>query len=63
LSVGLTVLGVGVVTGQNYPYEPIRIVTAEVGGGSGYAPLIVAHGPYDATLDIVAERAKKATSD
>ena len=44
LSVGLLVLGAGVVSGQDYPNRPIRIVTSAVGGGTDFAARIMAQG-------------------
>jgi tripartite-type tricarboxylate transporter receptor subunit TctC len=43
-SVGLMVLGAGVVSGQAYPNKPIRIVTAAVGGGSDFTSRLIAQG-------------------
>ena len=43
LSVGVMVLGTGLACGQGtYPTRPIRIVTAEVGGGADFVARIVA---------------------
>ena len=42
--VGLMVLGVGVVSGQDYPSKTIRIVTAGAGGGSDFVARIVSQG-------------------
>ena len=44
LSVGMLVLGAGVVGGQNYPNKPIRIVTSPQGGASDYVARVVAEG-------------------
>ena len=44
LSVGLTVAGAGVVSGQDYPSKPIRIYTTTAGGGSDFASRIIAAG-------------------
>ena len=41
---GLMVLGAGVVSGQDYPNKPIRIVTAAAGGGSDFMARQVAQG-------------------
>jgi len=43
-SLGAMVLSGGVVPAQNYPTRPIRIVSAEVGGGNDFAARIVAQG-------------------
>ena len=40
--VGLMVLDAGVVSGQDYPNKPIRIVTGEIGGGSDLVARIIA---------------------
>ena len=40
--VALTALGVGVAFGQNYPYKPVRILSAEVGGGADFVARVVA---------------------
>ena len=42
LSVGMLVLGSGVVSGQNYPNKPIRIVAAEVGGANDLIARLIA---------------------
>ena len=44
LSVGMLVLGAGVVSGQNYPDKPVRIVTAAPGGGSDFLSRQIAQG-------------------
>jgi tripartite-type tricarboxylate transporter receptor subunit TctC len=44
LSAGTMVLGVGMVSGQDYPNRPIRIVTSEAGGGGDFITRIVAQG-------------------
>jgi len=47
LAVSLTialVLSVGSVAGQNYPSKPIRIVTAEAGGGLDFTARLIASG-------------------
>lgn len=44
VSVAMMALGVGVVSGQNYPNRPIRIVTSGVGGGTDFAARLIAHG-------------------
>src|ERR1019366_5984583 len=41
-SIGLMVLGAGVVSGQEYPNKPIRIITGSVGGGTDFTSRIVA---------------------
>lgn len=40
-SVCLMVLGVGVVSSQEYPNKPIRIITSEVGGGNDFAARLI----------------------
>jgi tripartite-type tricarboxylate transporter receptor subunit TctC len=72
LSVGLMVSGAGVVSGQNYPNKPIRIVTSEPGGGNDIVARLVAEG-VTASLGqrvivdnrgiVAAEIAAKATPD
>ncbi len=42
LLAGMTVLGAGVVSGQAYPTKPIRIITAEPGGGYDFTARVVA---------------------
>ena len=44
VSVGLMVLGAGVVSGQDYPNRPIRIITAQAGTGSDFDARLVAQG-------------------
>ena len=44
LSVVLMVLGAGVVSGQNYPNKPIRIITGAAGGGSDFGARLIAQG-------------------
>ncbi len=44
LSVGAIVLGAGVVSGQNYPYKPIRIVVPGIGGGSDFMARLIGQG-------------------
>jgi tripartite-type tricarboxylate transporter receptor subunit TctC len=43
-SASLTVLGSGMVCGQDYPNKPIRIVTGSVGGGGDFASRLIAQG-------------------
>ena len=43
-SVGLMVVSTGVVSGQDYPNRPIRIVTQAAGGGSDFTARIIAQG-------------------
>ncbi len=43
-AVGLMVLDAGVVSGQNYPDKPVRIVSAEVGGGTDFVARLIAQG-------------------
>lgn len=42
--VGLMVMGTGVVLGQTYPNKPIRVVTAEPGGGGDVVSRIIGQG-------------------
>lgn len=42
--VGLMVMGTGVVLGQTYPNKPIRVVTAEPGGGGDVVTRIIGQG-------------------
>ena len=44
LSVGLLLLGASVVSGQDYPIKPIRIVTAGAGGGVDFTARLIAQG-------------------
>ena len=41
---GLTVMGTDTASGQNYPDKPIRMVTAEAGGGSDFVARLIAPG-------------------
>lgn len=41
-STGLMALGVGLVSGQNYPNKPIRMVTSEVGGTADFTARAIA---------------------
>ena len=43
-SIGMFVLGAGVVSGQDYPNRPLRIVTANPGGSSDIVARLVAQG-------------------
>lgn len=43
-SMGAMVLSGGIVSAQNFPTKPIRIVSAEIGGGNDFAARIVAQG-------------------
>src|SRR3990172_10084006 len=43
-SIGMTVLGTGVVYGQTYPNKPIRIVTSPVGGINDTYTRLIAQG-------------------
>jgi tripartite-type tricarboxylate transporter receptor subunit TctC len=73
ISIGLMVLGAGVVCGQNYPNKPIRILSAEVGGGADFVARIVAQhisGPLGRQVVVenrpsrlIGEIALKATPD
>lgn len=42
--VAITVLGSGMVFGQNYPNRPIRIVASEAGGGADFVARLVGEG-------------------
>ena len=42
LSTGALLLAAGIVSSQNYPIKPVRIVTSDVGGGSDLAARIIA---------------------
>ncbi len=42
--VGMLVFGSGAAVGQSYPSKPIRIVTAQVGGGNDFAARLIAQG-------------------
>ena len=44
VSVGLMVLGAGVVAGQDYPNKPIRMLTAAAGSGSDFTARLVGQG-------------------
>src|SRR5688572_2434956 len=44
LSFALMALGAGVVSGQDYPAKPIRIVTSAVGGGSDFIAREISQG-------------------
>jgi tripartite-type tricarboxylate transporter receptor subunit TctC len=44
LSTGAMVLSGGIVSAQDFPTRPIRIVSAEVGGGNDFAARVVAQG-------------------
>ncbi len=46
-SLGLMVLGAGLVSSQDYPNKPIRIVTADPGGASDFAARLIAPGLSD----------------
>ena len=43
-SVGLLILGIGVVCGQEYPTKPIRVVTSLAGGGNDFTARLIAQG-------------------
>lgn len=43
-SLGAVIASGGMVSAQTFPVKPIRIVTAEVGGGNDYAARVVAQG-------------------
>ncbi len=40
--VGLTVLGAGMVSAQDYPNKPVRIITSAVGGGGDFVARLIA---------------------
>jgi tripartite-type tricarboxylate transporter receptor subunit TctC len=44
ITAGLMFLYADVVSGQNYPNRPIRMLTTEVGGGADFVARVVAHG-------------------
>src|SRR5438067_271722 len=44
LLAGMMVLGADVASGQNYPVKPVRVLTAEPGGGLDVAARIIAQG-------------------
>src|SRR5258706_14921463 len=44
MAVGLMALSVGIVSGQNYPSKPIRIVTTGTGGGNDSVSRIIVQG-------------------
>ena len=43
-SVALMIMGAGIVSGQDYPNKPVRIVTSGIGGGADFIARIVAQG-------------------
>ena len=43
-SVGMMILGAAVAFGQNYPNKPVRLVTAEAGGGADLVARLIAQG-------------------
>jgi tripartite-type tricarboxylate transporter receptor subunit TctC len=43
-SIGMMVLGAGMVFGQNYPNKPIRIVASAAGGSGDFAARLIAQG-------------------
>jgi len=43
-SIGMMVLGAGIVFGQNYPNKPIRIVASAAGGSGDFAARLIAQG-------------------
>ena len=44
LSSAVMIMGAGVVSGQNYPNKPIRIVTGSIGGGNDTAARLIVQG-------------------
>ena len=44
---GLMVLAAGMVSGQDYPNKPIRIVTSGLGGGTDFVARLIAQGISD----------------
>jgi tripartite-type tricarboxylate transporter receptor subunit TctC len=43
-ALGMMLSGAGIVTGQNYPNRPLRMVTAEAGGGVDFTARVIAQG-------------------
>ncbi len=43
-SVGMMILGADVLTGQDYPSKPVRIVASEAGGAGDFAARLIAQG-------------------
>lgn len=43
-SAGITVLGAGTVSGQDFPQKPVRIVASEPGGAGDFAARLIAQG-------------------
>jgi len=41
---GITVLGTGTISGQDYPNKVVRIVTSEIGGGSDFGARVIGPG-------------------
>ena len=66
ISIGaLIVVGAGSLSGQNYPYKPIRVVNSEIGGGSDFMTRIIAQGispPLGQPL-VIENRASRLTSE
>jgi tripartite-type tricarboxylate transporter receptor subunit TctC len=44
ISAGITLPGVGVARGQDYPNRPIQMITSEPGGGNDFAARLIAQG-------------------
>lgn len=44
LSAGLMILGVGAISGQDYPSKPIRLVSSSVGSGTDFATRVIVPG-------------------
>ena len=65
LSLGLTVVGSGVVYGQDFPNRPIRIITSLPGGGSDFASRLIAQArtPLFGQPVIVENRPSNITGD
>jgi tripartite-type tricarboxylate transporter receptor subunit TctC len=44
IAAAVLLLGAGIASGQNYPHKPIRLVTAEAGGGNDFAARVIVQG-------------------
>ena len=73
ISIGVMALGAGPVCGQSYPTKPIRVLSAEVGGGADFVARLIAQrisGPLGRQVVVenrpsrlIGEIASKATPD